>query len=83
VQDPRDATKRPAISRPVSAESVPWDDWGEGTRFGSRFRHLTTASAGPAYHVGVQIEELSPGKQTSAAHYHMLEVAPEVLGVCR
>jgi uncharacterized cupin superfamily protein len=57
----------------VSAESVPWKEWSEGDRFGSRYRHLTTAAVGAAYHVGVQIEELPPGKQTSPAHYHMLE----------
>jgi uncharacterized cupin superfamily protein len=73
VPNPRDAQQPPAICRPVSAESVPWEEWNEGTRFGSRFRHLTTAAAGPAYHVGVQIEELPPGRQTSPAHYHMLE----------
>ena len=61
------------IAKPISVESVPWEDWSEGTRFGSRFRHLTTAAAGKDYHVGVQIEELAPGKQSSPAHYHMLE----------
>jgi len=52
---------------------VPWEVWAEGARFGSRFRHLTSAAVGPAYHVGVQLEELAPGKQTSPAHYHLSE----------
>lgn len=73
MADSRQAQPPPPASRPISAESVPWEEWSEGTRFGSRFRHLTTASAGPRYQVGVQIEELPPGKQTSPAHYHLLE----------
>jgi uncharacterized cupin superfamily protein len=68
-----DVPKPPAICRPIAAESVPWKQWGEGTRFLSRYRHLTTAAAGPAYHVGVEIDELPPGKQSAPAHYHMLE----------
>ncbi|MBP6010692.1 MAG: cupin domain-containing protein [Alphaproteobacteria bacterium] len=38
-----------------------------------RYRHLTSAAIGENYHVGFAIEELSPGKQTVPAHYHMLE----------
>lgn len=73
MPDPKDAPLSPPACRPVATESVPWEDWHEGTRFGSRFRHLTTAAIGKGYHVGVQIEELAPGKQTAPAHYHMLE----------
>lgn len=58
---------------PISSENVPWETWGEGARFGSRFRHLTIAAVGETYHVGMQIEELSPGMQSSPAHYHMHE----------
>jgi uncharacterized cupin superfamily protein len=73
VSKSRNSQVSQSISRPVSAANVPWKVWSEGTRFGSRFRHLTTAAAGPDYHVGVQLEEIPPGKQTSPAHYHMLE----------
>jgi uncharacterized cupin superfamily protein len=59
--------------RPFSSDSVPWENWSEGARFGSRFRHLTRAAVGDAYHVGLQIEELSPGMQSAPAHYHLLE----------
>jgi uncharacterized cupin superfamily protein len=58
---------------PVSFDKISWETWGEGTRFGSRYRHLTVAAVGENYHVGMQIEELSPGMQSSPAHYHMLE----------
>lgn len=59
--------------RPFSSDSVAWENWSEGARFGSRCRHLTRAAVGDAYHVGMQIEELSPGMQSAPAHYHLLE----------
>ena len=58
---------------PIAAESVAWTEWNEVPRFGMRYRHLTSAAVGENYHVGFAIEELSPGKQTVPAHYHMLE----------
>ncbi|WP_437314842.1 cupin domain-containing protein [Sorangium sp. So ce385] len=62
------------IRKPIAAESVPWHVWSKGSRFGSRYRHLTKAvMGGDAYHVGVAIEELAPGQQSSPAHYHLLE----------
>ncbi|WP_434044207.1 cupin domain-containing protein [Sorangium cellulosum] len=61
------------IRKPIAVESVPWEEWSEGSRFGSRFRHLTRAVMGKGHHVGVLIEELLPGKQSSPAHYHLLE----------
>ena len=66
---PERITPRP----PISVESVPWETWAEGTRFGSRYRHLTMAATGKGYRVGVQIEELAPGKQSAPAHYHRRE----------
>ena len=60
-------------ARPIASESVPWEAWSEGTRFGSRYRHLTGAAVGKSYHVGVQIEELAPGKQSVPSHFHILE----------
>ncbi len=62
-----------SVYGPIPSESVPWETWSEGARFGSRFKHLTLAAVGDNYHVGMQIEELSPGMQSSPAHYHMLE----------
>ena len=44
-----------------------------GPRFGERYRHLTSAAIGDDYHVGVAIEELEPGRQSSPAHYHIFE----------
>lgn len=58
---------------PVSSSDVPWEEWSEGSRFGSRYRHLTVAAIGPSYKVGFAIEELPPGKQSCPKHYHMHE----------
>ena len=58
-------------TKPFNVEDVPWEPWSEGTRFGSRARHLSRF--GGATHIGVLIEELQPGMQSSPAHYHMLE----------
>jgi len=70
---PTDPPELGAPRPPISIESVPWETWAEGTRFGSRYRHLTMAAVGKGYHVGLQIEELPPGKQSAPAHYHMQE----------
>ncbi|MBI2566778.1 MAG: cupin domain-containing protein [Candidatus Schekmanbacteria bacterium] len=62
-----------SFAKPVATQDVSWETWAEGTRFGTRFRHLTSAAGVHAYHVGVQIDELEPGKQSCPAHYHLLE----------
>ena len=58
---------------PVRSSDVPWEEWSEGSRFGSRYRHLTVAAIGSTYKVGFAIEELPPGKQSCPKHYHMHE----------
>jgi len=59
--------------KPISSGDVAWEEWSEVPRSAIRFRHLTSAAIGGDYHVGVQIEELPPGKQTALAHYHIFE----------
>lgn len=61
------------IHKPIPSESVSWETWSEGKRFGTKFRHLTKAAGVKNYHVGFAIEEIGPGKQSVPAHYHMLE----------
>lgn len=61
------------LHRPIASESVPWQEFYQGTRFGGRYRHLTIAAIGEDYHVGVSIEELPPGRQSAPAHYHIFE----------
>ena len=56
---------------PIHVEDLPWEEWSEGTHFGSRYRRLTKAGGGS--HVGVAIEELPARKQSCPFHYHLLE----------
>jgi uncharacterized cupin superfamily protein len=58
---------------PTPSADVPWQDWSEVPRFGVRYRHLSRAALGGHYHVGVAIEELAPGMQSSPAHWHVFE----------
>lgn len=58
---------------PISSEAVEWNVEGEGPRFGGRSRHLTYAAVGRDYHVGMLIEQPSPGMRLCPRHYHMLE----------
>ncbi len=63
----------PDVKRPIASESVPWKEWQQGGRFGSRYRPLTEAVMGKEYRVGVSIEELPPGKQSCPFHWHVKE----------
>ncbi|MGJ4855619.1 cupin domain-containing protein [Labrys sp. La1] len=66
------ADNEPAV-RPISSHDVAWTEWSDVPRFGVRYRHLTLAAMGEPYHVGVAIEELEPGRQSSPAHFHIFE----------
>jgi uncharacterized cupin superfamily protein len=59
--------------KPISSRDVAWTELSEVPRFGLRYRHLSLAALGVDYRVGVAIEELPPGKQSSPAHYHIFE----------
>jgi uncharacterized cupin superfamily protein len=67
------STERIAPPKPISSLDVAWEEWSEVPRFGVRYRHLTLAAIGEDYRVGVAIEELRSGKQSSPAHYHIFE----------
>lgn len=71
MTDKPSAVNADGISEPFAVESVPWQEWSEGSRYGSRFRYLS--AFGGASHVGVAMEELAPGMESSLNHYHMLE----------
>ncbi len=58
---------------PMSSLEVAWEEWSDIPRFGVRYRHLSRAAMGEDYRVGVAIEELAPGMQSSPAHYHIFE----------
>jgi uncharacterized cupin superfamily protein len=65
-------TKSPEARGPISIDTLPWQSWSRGVRFGSRVRALSE-QFGPNHHVGVYVEELLPGKQSCPAHYHLQE----------
>lgn len=66
------SSKNPeGIYEPFATDEVPWEDFSRGERFGTRFRQL--GAFGGCSHVGVCMEEISPGKQAYPAHYHFLE----------
>ncbi len=67
------SVERIAPVKPFPSVEVPWEEWSEGPRFGTRFQHLSRAAIGDDYRVGVVIEELPPGRQSCPAHYHMFE----------
>jgi len=58
---------------PISSEIVPWEEMQEGTNFGGRAKHLTYATVGSNYRIGMLIEQPAPGKRLAPRHYHMLE----------
>lgn len=62
-----------APPKPMSSLDVAWEEWSEVPRIGVRYRHLSAAALGDEYHIGVAIEELAPGRQSSPAHYHIHE----------
>jgi uncharacterized cupin superfamily protein len=57
---------------PYAIESLPWTEWSEGVRFGSRYRVLSDTRK-DGRKIGVSVEELPPGKQSVPFHYHMIE----------
>jgi uncharacterized cupin superfamily protein len=59
--------------KPFSSRDVAWTESSEAPRFEVRYRHLSRAALGEDYRVGVAIEELAPGRQSSPAHYHIFE----------
>lgn len=57
---------------PIAIESVPWTEWRQGVRFGSRYRVLSDTKK-DGRKIGVSYEELAPGKQSVPFHYHLVE----------
>jgi uncharacterized cupin superfamily protein len=68
---PQDDDTKPIVE-PTSIESLPWEEWHEGVRYGGRARTLS-ATRSTGLKIGIYIEELPPGKQSCPFHYHLLE----------
>ncbi|MEQ9813524.1 MAG: cupin domain-containing protein [Azospirillaceae bacterium] len=66
-------TGREPENRPIAAAEIPWEEFRHGSRYALRYRHLSAATPGQPYRVGVAVEELPPGKQSCPAHYHTAE----------
>lgn len=58
---------------PVAIESLAWDEFSEGVRFGSRSRVLSDTRGADKRKIGIAYEELAPGKQSVPFHYHLVE----------
>ena len=56
---------------PFDVESVPWEEWSEGVRFGGRVRPVGARAGGSR--IGVVMEELPAGKQSVPLHWHTRE----------
>ncbi|MGH7012158.1 MAG: cupin domain-containing protein, partial [Caulobacteraceae bacterium] len=71
--------------RPVSIDQLAWEEWGHGERYGGRVKRLGKEAG--AVRVGVNLEELPPGKKSCPLHFHfgeeeqlhVLEGAPTLL----
>jgi len=57
---------------PVAIEKLPWKEWTQGVRYGSRYRVLSD-TRGEGRTIGIAYEELPPGKQSAPFHYHLFE----------
>jgi uncharacterized cupin superfamily protein len=62
-----------ALLKPFSALDIPWTEWSDAPRFALRYRHLSRIAIGDHYRIGVAMEELMPGSQSTPAHYHIFE----------
>lgn len=61
------SNEKPASLKPVASADVPWMEESGPVRR----RNLSRALLGDAYHVGVAIEELPPGRQSTPLHYSL------------
>jgi uncharacterized cupin superfamily protein len=66
-------TEKPTAKHPFAIESLPWHDYGQGTRFAGRVRVLSDSRCEGGARIGVGIDELPPGCQSNQAHYHYAE----------
>jgi uncharacterized cupin superfamily protein len=71
MPQPENSKNAEGIFEPFPVEVVPWADFSRGERFACRTRALGKFGGGS--HVGVNLEELAPGKTDCPAHYHYLE----------
>jgi uncharacterized cupin superfamily protein len=56
---------------PVNIQDLEWNEWNHGNKFGGKSKRISDAGGGQR--IGVVLEELPPGRQSSPAHYHLSE----------
>ncbi len=71
MTDKQSPTNIEGAHEPFAIEDVDWVEWSRGAKLGARYRRLGRFGGGS--HVGVELEELAPGKQSNLVHYHLLE----------
>ena len=71
MSQPKNSQNADGIFEPFDIEQVPREDFARGERFACRTRALGEFGGGT--HVGVNLEEIPPGKSDCPAHYHYLE----------
>jgi uncharacterized cupin superfamily protein len=55
----------------VNIAELKWKEWSHGKRYGGKTKAI--ADAAGAQKIGVVLEELLPGQQSSPPHYHLKE----------
>lgn len=63
--------RAPAPNVPIRSSDLEFDRWQEGTRFAGG--EIPLGRLGGAERVGVNLVELTPGKQSCPFHWHLLE----------
>ena len=71
MTDRKNSLNAEGVFEPFAIDSVSWEDFARGARFACRTRALGEFGGGS--HIGVNLEELAPGKSDCPAHYHHLE----------
>lgn len=65
------AADAPTPNVPISSSQLPWNNYDRGVRFGGR--SIALGTLGGARLVGVNLDEIAPGKQSCPFHYHQQE----------
>lgn len=68
---PAPAPPTPTPNVPLRSSELPWKSYGSGIRFGGR--SIALGKLGGAQLVGVNLDEIAPGKQSCPFHYHQRE----------
>jgi uncharacterized cupin superfamily protein len=63
--------RAPTPNEPIASTTLAFDRWQEGARFGGG--EIPLADLGGATRIGVNLVELTPGRQSCPAHWHLRE----------